>query len=246
MERLLFHIGRFVMMLGGMFRAMEKPIVYYRLTLAEAVSMIGGSMLILTVISFFVGAVTTVQTAYQLTSSLVSNSIIGTIVSTTAILELSPGIVNLVIAGRIGSQIASEVGTMRVTEQIDALEVMGVNSKAYLVLPKIFAGLIALPVLTTISCFLAHAGGIMAGHLSGEVTSTEFILGMRAYYNPYQVVVMYVKAATFGFIIATVSSYQGYFTKGGALDVGASSTRAVVYSCLVITLFDYLIAMLML
>ncbi|MCI4667208.1 MAG: ABC transporter permease [Bacteroidia bacterium] len=246
MERFFYHIGRFVMLLGSMFRAMEKPKVYYKLTLAESVSMIGGSMLILVVISFFVGAVTTVQTAYQLTSNLVSNTIIGAIVSTTAILELSPGIVNLVIAGRIGSKIASEIGTMRVTEQIDALEVMGVNSKAYLILPKIFAGLISLPILTTISAFLAHAGGITAGHFSGEVTYTEFILGMREYYNPYQVVVMYVKAAVFGLIIASVSSYQGYFTRGGALDVGASATRAVVFSCLTITLADYLVAQLML
>lgn len=246
MKRFFYHIGRFSMLLGGMFRAMEKPRVYYKLTLDEAVSMIGGSMLILVVISFFVGAVTTVQTAYQLTSNLVSNTIIGSIVSTTAILELSPGIVNLVIAGRIGSKIASEIGTMRVTEQIDALEVMGINSRAYLILPKIFAGLISLPILTTISAFLAHAGGISAGHFSGEVTSTEFILGMREYYDPYQVVVMYVKAAVFGLIIASVSSYQGFYTKGGALDVGASSTRAVVFSCLTITLADYMVAQLML
>jgi len=234
----LFHLGRYTMLLGGIFRTMEKPKVYYKLALGEAVSMVGGSLSILIVISLFIGAVTTLQTAYQLTSSLVPTSIIGTIVSVTDLLELSPTIVNLVIAGRIGSKIASEIGTMRVTEQIDALEVMGVNSRAYLILPKLIGGVVALPILTTISAFLTHTGGIFAGSMTGAVTAQEFTLGLREYYDHYQVVIMYVKCTTFGFIITSVSAYQGYFTRGGALEVGDSATRAVVYSCLTMVVFD--------
>ena len=229
-----------------MFKSMEKPGIYYRLALSETVSFISGSMVIIVVISTFIGAVTTLQTGYQLISSFVPRSIIGTIVSTTTLLELSPTVVTFILAGRIGSKIASEIGTMRVTEQIDALEVMGINSSAYLIFPKVIAGLLALPTLVTISAFLAHLGGVLAGDLSGTVTAYEFTLGLQTYYDPYQVAVMYVKAFTFGFLITTVSAYQGYFTKGGALEVGASSTKAVVFSCLAMVVADYLIAQLML
>ncbi|WNJ18763.1 ABC transporter permease [Pontibacter sp. G13] len=225
---------------------MDKFSIYYRLFVSEVVTMIQGSLVIVTVISVFIGAVSTLQTAYQLTTSLVPKSIIGTIVSTTTLLELSPTVLTFILAGRIGSKIASEIGTMRVTEQIDALEVMGVNSSAYLILPKLIAGLLAVPVLVTASAFLAHAGGLIAGDLTGSVTVTEFTMGAQTYYDPYQVVVMYVKAFTFGFLITSVSAYQGYFTHGGALEVGASATKAVVYSCLSIVTFDYLIAQIML
>lgn len=229
-----------------MFRNLERFKIYYNLTLKETNTFIGGSLLIVVVISTFIGGVSTLQTAYQLTSSLISNSIIGTIVSVTMLLELSPTVVMFVIAGRIGSKIASEIGTMRVTEQIDALEVMGVNSAAYLILPKVIAGFISIPVLVTISAFLGHFGGIAAGHVSGAVTATEFTQGLRDYYEPYQVAVMYVKAFTFGGLITMISSYQGFYTRGGALEVGTSSTRAVVFSCLAMVVADYLIAEIML
>lgn len=246
MQRALFHIGRFFMLMGSMFKTMERPIVYYRLAMTEMVAFIGGSLVIVIVISVFIGAVTTLQTAYQLVSSLVPRSIIGTIVSVTTLLELSPTILNFILAGRIGSKIASEIGTMRVTEQIDALEVMGVNSSAYLILPKVIAGIIAIPILVTISAFLAHFGGIMAGDLTGAVTKAEFSIGLQTYYDGYQVAVMYVKAFIFGLLMTTVSAYQGYYTRGGALEVGASATRAVVFSCLSIVVADYLIAQIML
>ena len=234
------------MLIIGMFKSMERPRIYYTLTLANLNSMIVGSMMILTVISLFIGAVTTLQTAYQLTSPLIPNSIIGTIVSVTTLLELAPTVLTFILAGRIGSQIASEIGTMRVREQIDALEVMGVNSSAYLILPKIIAGLLSIPILVTLSAFLVHAGGIMAGHFTGAVTATEFTNGLREYYEPYQVAVMYVKALSFGFLITSVSAYQGYFTTGGALEVGKSATRAVVFSCLSMVVADYVIAQVML
>ncbi len=232
--------------MSNLFRNLERFKIYYDLALKEVNEFIGGSMVIVVVISTFIGGVTTLQTAYQLTSDLISKSIIGTIVSVTMLIELSPTVVMFVIAGRIGSKIASEIGTMRVTEQIDALEVMGVNSAAYLILPKVIGGFIAIPVLVTISAFLGHFGGIVAGHISGAVTATEFTQGLQEFYEPHQVAVMYVKAFTFGGLITMISSYQGFYTQGGALEVGTSSTKAVVFSCLAMVVADYMIAEIML
>ncbi len=234
------------MMVGGMFRTLEKPKVYYQLALAETVSMIGGSVVIVVIISVFIGAVTTLQTAYQLTSGVFPDSVIGSVVSASTLLELSPTVMTFILAGRIGSKIASEIGAMRVSEQIDAIEVMGINPTGYLVLPKILGGVIALPILVTISAFLSHSGGMLAGDLSGEVTAVEFTQGIQEYFDPFQVTVMYVKAVIFGFIITSVSAYQGFFTEGGSLDVGISSTKAVVFSCLSMVFADYLIAELLL
>ncbi len=225
---------------------MEKPRVYYDLALQETTSMITGSLAIVIIISVFIGGVTTLQTAYQLVSDLIAKSVIGSIVSASTLLELSPTVMTFILAGRIGSKIASEIGTMRVTEQIDAIEVMGINSSAYLILPKIIGGLIAFPILVSVSAFLAHLGGLMAGDFTGEVTAVEFTSGIQTYFEPFQVVVMYVKAFTFGFLITSVSAYQGFFTHGGALEVGASSTKAVVFSCLSMVVADYLIAQIML
>ncbi len=234
------------MMIGGMFRTLEKPGIYYRIALSEAVSMIGGSMTIVVIISTFIGAVTTLQTAYQLTSGVFPDSVIGSVVSASTLLELSPTVMTFILAGRIGSKIASEIGAMRVSEQIDAIEVMGINPIGYLVLPRILSGLVALPILVTISAFLSHGGGMLAGELSGEVTAVEFTQGIQEYFDPFQVTVMYVKAFIFGFIITAVSAYQGFYTQGGALDVGISSTKAVVFSCLSMVFADYLIAELLL
>lgn len=246
LRSLLFHIGRFSLMIGGMFRTLEKPIVYYRLTLTETVSMIGGSMVIVVIISTFIGAVMCLQTAYQLTSGVFPDSVIGSVVSASTLLELSPTVMSFVLAGRIGSKISSEIGSMRVSEQIDAIEVMGINPVGYLVFPKILGGMIALPILVTVSAFLSHLGGMVAGDLSGEVTAVEYTQGIREYFDPFQVIVMYVKAFIFGFLITAVSSYQGFYTRGGSLEVGSASTRAVVFSCLSMVFADYLIAELML
>lgn len=233
-------------MVGGMFKTLERPKVYYQLILAETSQMIGGSMVIVVIISTFIGAVTCLQTAYQLTSGVFPDSIIGSVVSASTLLELSPTVMTFILAGRIGSKIASEIGAMRVTEQIDAIEVMGINPIGYLVLPKIVGGLLALPMLVTVSAFLSHLGGMLSGELSGEVTAVEYTQGIQEYFIPFYITVMYVKAIIFGFIITSVSAYQGFFTRGGSLEVGISSTRAVVFSCLTMVFADYLIAELML
>ncbi len=246
MLSLLHHIGRYVLLMGGIFKSPEKLRIYYHLTLAEAISMTAGSVFIVVIISTFIGAVSTLQTAYQLETGLLPTSIIGSVVAATTLLELSPTVLSFILAGRIGSNIASQIGTMRVTEQIDAIEVMGINSKGYLIIPRITAGLISFPILVTISAFLSILGGMIAGHTTGEVTATDFLQGIKEYYDPLQVVVMYVKAVTFGFLISSVAAYQGFFTRGGALEVGESSTRAVVYGCLSMVIADYFIAYLIL
>ena len=163
----------------------------------------------------------------------------------TGLLELAPTITAIVLAGKVGSSIASHLGTMRVTEQIDALEVMGINPAGYLILPKIAASLVTIPMLVTIAAFLLTLGGLTAGYLTGEVAPADFIQGARQYFDPFQVQFMLIKAVTFGFIISSIAAYQGFYTSGGALEVGQSSTRAVVVSCTMILLADYVLAQLL-
>lgn len=205
-----------------------------------------GSLGIISIISVFLGMVTTVQTAFQLVSDLIPKAIIGSIVRDSTILELSPTISGIVLAGKVGSSVASQIGTMRVTEQIDALEIMGINSPGYLILPKIIGAVTMIPLLVIISIALSIFGGYLAGTLSGAVTANDYIAGVTDAFIPFTVVVSMVKAIFFAFIITSVSAYQGFYTQGGALEVGISSTRSVVISCIMILFADYVIAQLLL
>ena len=242
----LYHFGRYLMLIRDFFRSPEKLGVYWQQFLREANSIGIGSLVIVILISFFMGAVTTIQTSYQLTSALIPPEIIGAIVVNTALLELAPTITSLVLAGTVGSSITSHLGTMRVTEQIDALEVMGINSASYLILPKIAAAVFTFPLLVICAAFLQTFGGLVAGHFSGEVIANDFIEGARSYFEPFQVTFMLVKSVTFGFIISSIASYQGYYISGGALEVGEASTKTVVYSCVTVLLADYVLAQIML
>lgn len=242
MFKALAHLGRYILLLKQLFTTLEKPSVYWALTLREIISMGIGSLPIVFLISTFIGAVTTLQTAYQLVSALLPRSTIGSVVSASALLEMAPTVLSVILAGKIGSSIASEIGTMRVTEQIDALEVMGINAASYLILPKLLAALLVFPCLAIIAAFLMHVGGFTAGELSGEVTYHEFAQGIRQFYDPFQVRFMIYKAVTFGFIISTVASYAGYYVKGGALEVGQAATQGVVYSCIFIIVADFVLA----
>jgi phospholipid/cholesterol/gamma-HCH transport system permease protein len=229
-----------------MFSRPEKGSVYWERTLTEMNNIGVGSLAIVAIIAIFQGAVTTLQIAYQLISPLVANPVIGSIVSDSSMLELAPTITCLVLAGKVGSHIASEIGTMRVSEQIDALEVMGINSSGFLALPKIVAGIIMIPLLVIISIFLSNIGGIIAGQASGILTPHEYLQGARESFMPFNLVFSLVKAFTYAFIITSVSAFHGYFTSGGALEVGASSTKAVVYSAVAILFSDYLLSQIML
>lgn len=239
-------IGKYFIFLSSFFQNREKFRVYVNLIFEEAVSLGIDSIFICAITSFFIGAVTAIQTAYNLVSPLIPNSVIGTIVRDMTVLELAPTIISIVLAGKVGSNIAGGLGTMRITEQIDALQVMGINSASYLVLPKVIAAVITFPMLVILSGYLSILGGYIAGVLSGALTETEYIYGIRDDFNPFNVPFAIIKSVVFAFLITTISAYKGYFTKGGALEVGEASTTAVTNSCIAILLADYLLAQLLL
>jgi len=240
------HLGKFLLMLKGMFSKPENLKMYWKEFMHQCVEIGMGALPIVIIISIFLGAVTTIQTAYQLVSPLVPQSTIAQIVRDSMILELSPTVLSIVLAGVIGSKIASELGNMRVSEQIDALEIMGINTKAYLVLPKILGALIVVPCLIVISAVLGIWGGRTAGDLAGILANDTFDIGLRQNLNFYNINFALYKAYTFAFIISSIPAYFGYYVKGGALEIGRASTSAVVVSCILILLADYLLAALLL
>jgi phospholipid/cholesterol/gamma-HCH transport system permease protein len=240
------HLGRFMLMIKGMFSRPENFKMYWK-ELMHQCSEIGiGSLGIVAIISVFIGAVSTVQTAYQLVSPLLSKSIIAQIVRDTEILEFAPTLTCIVLAGVVGSKIASELGNMRVSEQIDALEIMGINTKAYLVLPKILAALIVIPMLVVISAVLGIWGGRFAGSAANILSPETFDKGLLLAWMPFNATFALIKAYTFAFIISSIPAYYGYHVQGGALEIGRSSTQAVVTSCIMILFADYVLAALLL
>lgn len=240
------HFGRYLLMIKGMFTKPENWRMYWKELIHQCSDIGLGSLGIVVVVALFIGAVSTLQTAYQLVSNLIPKSTIAQIVRDTVILEFAPTITCIVLAGVVGSKIASELGNMRVSEQIDALEIMGINTKAYLVMPKILASFLMIPVLVVIAGVLGIWGGRMAGILSGILSPEEFELGLLSGFQPFNVVFSLYKAYTFAFIISSVPAYFGYFVKGGALEIGKASTTAVVTSCIMILFADYILAALLL
>lgn len=205
-----------------------------------------GSLGIVAIISVFIGAVSTIQTAYQLTSPLIPVTTIAQIGRDTVILEFAPTLVSIVLAGVIGSKIASELGNMRVSEQIDALEIMGINTKAYLVMPKIIAGLFMIPMLVVVAMVLGIWGGRFAGVMSGIISADQYDKGLLDGFLPYNVFFALVKSYVFAFIISSIPSYFGYNVKGGSLEIGRSSTKSVVVTCILILFADYVLSALLL
>jgi len=246
MFRFLTQLGNYVILLKKVFSKPEKAHVYYKQTLHELVYLGFNSVGIITIISFFMGAVITLQTAYNTENPIYPTYLIGLGCRDSIILEFSSSVAALILAGKVGSNIASELGTMRVTEQIDALEIMGVNSASYLILPKIIATLLFNPFLTLISIIVGIMGGWMAGTLSGVITSEDFIYGIQYAFIPYYITYSLIKTLFFAFIITTVSSYHGYNVEGGSLEVGQASTKAVVYSSVLILLFNVILTQLLL
>lgn len=229
-------------MLRSMFTKPENMKMYWKELMHQCVEIGVGSLPIVVIISLFLGAVTTVQTAYQLVSPLVPQSTIAQIVRDSVILELSPTVVCIVLAGVVGSKIASELGNMRTTEQIDALEIMGINTRSYLVMPKIIGALIVVPFLVVISAVLAIWGGRTAGSMSGILAPEIFDNGLRQNLNIFNITFALYKAYTFAFIISSIPAYYGYHVKGGALEIGRASTTSVVVSCIMILFADYVLA----
>jgi phospholipid/cholesterol/gamma-HCH transport system permease protein len=204
------------------------------------------SMGIVAIISVFMGAVVAIQTAHNITSAWIPDYTVGFTTRESIILEFSPTIICLILAGKVGSRIASEIGTMRVTEQIDALEIMGVNTANYLILPKVVASLLIFPALVIISMFLGVFGGWLAAIWMHVVPTQAYYSGITLDFIPFEIVYSLVKTLVFSFIITTVSGYYGYYTDGGALEVGKASTKAVVMSSILIILFNLIITQLML
>jgi phospholipid/cholesterol/gamma-HCH transport system permease protein len=233
-------------MLKGMFTKPENIKMYWKELMHQCVEIGIGSLPIVVIISLFLGAVTTVQTAYQLVSPLVSVATIAQILRDSMILELSPTVVCIVLAGVVGSKIASELGNMRSTEQIDAQEIMGINTKNYLIFPKIFGSLIVIPFLIVISAVLGIWGGKQAGAMTGIISADIFDIGLRQNLNLYNINFALYKAYTFAFIISSIAAYFGYNVKGGALEIGRASTSAVVVSCILILFADYALAAILL
>lgn len=240
------YFGRYILLMKSVFKKPEKFHIYWREIVFEMNSIGVGSITLVAIISTFIGAVMTMQIAFQLVSDLIPNSIIGAINRDSSILELSPTITGLILAGKVGSSISSQIGSMRVSEQIDALEIMGINAPGYLILPKIIAGVTMVPLLVVVSIFLAITGGLIGGALSGAVTPADYIEGITDEFNGYITAVAMVKAFVFGFIITSVSAYQGFYVRGGALEVGQAGTKGVVVSCITILVADYAITALML
>ncbi len=246
MLRFLTQLGSYFLLLKKVFSLPEKPSVYYKQTMHEMVFLGLNSVGIITIISFFMGAVITLQTAYNTENPIYPTYLIGLGCRDSILLEFSSTITALILAGKVGSNIASEIGTMRVTEQIDALEIMGVNSASYLILPKEIATLLFNPVLTLISISVGIFGGWIAGTSAGVITSQDYVYGIQYAFIPYYVTYAIIKTLFFAFIITSVSAFQGYNVEGGSLEVGRASTKAVVFSSVLILLFNVILTQLLL
>lgn len=234
------------MMMQVVFTKPEKGSVFRERLFTEIENIGIKSIPIVALMSVFMGGVIALQTASNMESPLLPEYTVGYITQSSTILEFSPTILSLILAGKIGSNVTSEIGTMRVTEQIDALEIMGVNSLNYLVLPKICAAILFFPVLVTFSIGLALLGGWLALTTSGLVSTETYVLGIRSFFKVYNVVYALTKTIAFGFLIVSIASFYGYYTKGGALDVGQASTRAVVNSSIAILIANFFITQMML
>jgi phospholipid/cholesterol/gamma-HCH transport system permease protein len=240
------NIGAYFLMLSWVIRKPKKMSIFWRMLMDELQFIGINSIPIVALMSTFMGAVISLQTASNMDSPLLPAYTVGYITQSSIILEFSPTIISLILAGKVGSNIASEIGTMRITEQIDALEIMGVNSINHLMLPKILASILYFPVLIVFSMFLGMFGGFLALVISDLQTTETYILGLRSWFDPYNIFYALTKTVAFGFIIVSISSFYGYFVKGGSLDVGKASTKAVVVSSVVILIANFIITKLML
>jgi len=243
---LIRDIGKYLFLMRDVFRKPDRINIFFRQILVEFQNLGVDSLGIVIIISIFVGAVVALQTAYNIDSPLIPLTMVGFTTRQSIILEFSPTMISLVLAGKVGSRIASEIGTMRVTEQIDSLEIMGINSASYLILPKILAVVFIFPFLFIISVFFGLLGGLVTGPATGVVSVPDYIAGIQWLFYPYFVTFSLIKSLFFGFIVASVPAYYGYYVQGGALEVGSASTKAVVNTNILILLFDLILTRLLL
>ncbi len=240
------NIGKYGMFIHRVFSKPENIKMYRRQFFVEVESLAIGRLGIVALISIFMGAVITIQSAFGFESPWVPLYAVGVATRDTIILEFAPTVISLILAGKVGSSIASELGTMRVTEQLDALEIMGVNSASYMTLPKILACCLIFPFVIAIGMFLSILGGWVFGVLSGVVTSYEYIYGITYDFRIFNVTYALIKSFVFAFLISSTSSFYGYYTSGGAVEVARSSTKAIVYTSVLILVFNYILTQLLL
>jgi phospholipid/cholesterol/gamma-HCH transport system permease protein len=232
-------------MLKDIFSRFTKGSVIRRLIFKEIDDLIIGSLGIVAFISFFVGGVIAIQTALNIDNPLIPKYLVGFATRQSILLEFAPTFISIIMAGKVGSFITSSIGTMRVTEQIDALEVMGINSLNYLVFPKIVA-LLFFPFVIAIAMFLGILGGWVAAIYGGFSSSADFVMGLQMEFDTFHVVYAFIKTLVFAFILATIPSFHGYFMKGGALEVGKASTSSFVWTSVMIIVTNYFITQMLL
>jgi len=244
--KFFYHIGRYTLLMLKVFARPEKGRIYYRQTIREMENLGIKSVGIVMIISAFMGAVITLQTAYNTENPFLPKYLIGLGCRDSILLEFSSTMVALILAGKVGSHIASELGTMRVTEQIDALEIMGVNSASYLILPKVIACILFFPFLTILSIAVGITGGYLAVVSTKVISPENFIYGIQYAFIPFYITYSLIKMVFFAFLITTISSYHGYYSYGGSLEVGEASTKAVVHSSVFVLLFNVILTQLLL
>ncbi|XLS30154.1 MlaE family ABC transporter permease [Flavobacteriaceae bacterium M23B6Z8] len=239
------NIGSYFLMIRKVFYKPTKWVIMKDLILKEIDDLIYGSLGIVIFISFFVGGVVAIQTALNIDNPLIPKYLVGFATRQSVILEFAPTFTSIIMAGKVGSYITSSIGTMRVTEQIDALEVMGVNALNYLVFPKITA-LLLYPFVISIGMFLGILGGWTAGVFGGFSTSAEFVQGLQVDFKPFHVFYAFLKTFVFAFVLATIPSFHGFYMRGGALEVGKASTTAFVWTSVVIIVLNYILTQMLL
>lgn len=246
MKNLFELIGRYFLLMGKVFSKPEKASIYGKRILAETESLGLNSIGIVAIISVFMGAVITIQMALNLESPFIPKYLIGYAARESMLLEFSSTVVALILAGKVGSNIASEIGTMRITEQIDALEIMGINSASYLILPKIIATVLFFPFLTLLSMIIGIIGGYAIAWFTGIMVPDDYVEGLLYSFVLWEVIYSLIKIAVFAFIITSISAFCGYYAKGNSLEVGRASTRAVVASSIAIMIFNLILTQLLL
>jgi len=243
---LIEDIGKYLGFLGQVFRRPQKYRITWRQIIVELKDIGIDSIWIVSLMSVFIGAVITLQTSANIDSPLVPRSVIGFTTRQSMVLEFSPTIIALILTGKVGSSIASQLGTMRITEQIDALTMMGIRSASFLVLPKIIAAIFFFPFLITLSMALGLFGGWLFGTMAGVITATDYIDGLRLEFDPFSYTYAMIKTVVFAFLITSISSFKGFYAKGSALEVAKASTSAVVGTSIAILITNFMLTQLLL
>ena len=246
LEKQLADLGQYCSLMAKVLSVPDRWKVFLKRTISEIYKLGIDSIPLVITISVFIGAVITIQMQLNISSPLLPAYAVGLTTREIILLEFSSSILCLILAGKVGSNIASEIGTMRVTEQIDALDIMGVNSANYLILPKIIGFLLIMPVLVVLSMGTSIMGGLAVAYFTDMISVSKFTYGLQAFFNPWYVWYSLIKSLVFSIIITSTSSYFGYFVKGGALEVGKASTQAVVNSSILILFFDVILTKLLL